>query len=275
MNTEDKTTKIVGGNHVQVGRYPYQVALSMTCSGCTQFCGGTLIAKDIVLSAAHCANYGKFALIGRHDLSAEEAGAESIFIRKQIVHPGYRSDTMDNDIMLLKLDRPSQYTPVQLDYGDENITEGTDVITMGWGTTSEGGKSSDILQEVELDIVPNDVCDGQYTNYRITDSMLCAARSGKDSCQGDSGGPLIIAGSNATEDVQIGVVSWGIGCARDSFSGVYARVSQYRDFIDCVLADANNNCGDTTTLEKPPEAPTFPKLKIVINLKKDRRRKRG
>lgn len=57
--------------------------------------------------------------------------------------------------------------------------------------------------------MPNDVCDGQYTNYRITDSMLCAARSGKDSCQGDSGGPLIIAGSNATEDVQIGVVSWG------------------------------------------------------------------
>lgn len=109
--------------------------------------------------------------------------------------------------------------------------------------------------EVEVDVVSNSQCNSAYDGG-ITDDMLCASRSGKDSCQGDSGGPLIVKGTDFSKDVQVGVVSWGYGCADESYPGVYARVSEQIQWIKTQIEsgtepddndennDENNDNGD-------------------------------
>jgi len=239
-NAQDK---IVGGTEVNPGRYAYQAAL-VDGSG-SQFCGGSLIAPGYVLSAAHCAGIGSAVQIGRHDLSDSSEDFENINVVTEITHPDYDDDTLENDIMILKLESDSSAQPVEYDTGSADTSAGEDVTVMGWGTTQSGGSSSDVLLEVEVDIVSNSDCESDYGSGAITDVMMCAARDGKDSCQGDSGGPLVIVGSDAATDVQVGIVSWGNGCADPSFPGVYARVSEFTDFIECVLSGGTDECGNT------------------------------
>lgn len=226
----DQKTKIVGGEPVSYGRYPYQVAMLDQYGSLT--CGGSLVDEFWVLSAAHCKGYATSVQIGRHDLTDESEYYESIDIEWETKHPDYDSTTSDNDFMMVKLKNASKYSLVSLDDGYVELDDGDNVTVMGWGTTTEGGELSDILLEVEVDIVDNDACDVIYDGF-ITDNMLCAAREGKDSCQGDSGGPLIIKGNyyDSSEDIQVGVVSWGTGCAQAEYPGVYARVSEQYEWI--------------------------------------------
>lgn len=116
-----------------------------------------------------------------------------------------------------------------------NAYVGTNGTATGWGTLKEDGKPSCILQEVEVPVLSNEVCSTQtnYTASMITDNMLCAGYLGvgeKDSCQGDSGGPLIAEREDKRYEL-IGVVSWGNGCARPYYPGVYTRVTRYLDWI--------------------------------------------
>lgn len=241
----DDKTKIVGGVEVNPeGRYPFQVA--MIDSNGNQYCGGSLVDKDWVLCAAHCAGVGSRVYIGRHDLSDDNEIFDSIEIDWETMHPDYKNETMDNDFMMVKLKQSSSKTPVTLDDDSVDLSAGVDVTVMGWGTTSSQGAASDILMEVEVDIVSNSECNNDYSG-RITDNMVCASRSGKDSCQGDSGGPLIMKGGDVSSDVQVGVVSFGKGCADPSFPGVYARVSSKISWIKEQIASGtrpdNNNGG--------------------------------
>merc|ERR1711980_1553 len=110
-----------------------------------------------------------------------------------------------------------------------------EAIVSGWGTTSFGGNrpTSGLLQEVDVKTMSNAECCGSKYRYRcsqITNNMICAARDGHDSCQGDSGGPLITAESSG-KYTQIGVVSWGAGCAAVNAPGVYARVTDQLGWI--------------------------------------------
>lgn len=112
---------------------------------------------------------------------------------------------------------------------------GTKAIATGWGTLKEDGKPSCILQEVEVPVISNDKCvaETNYTSKMITANMLCAGYPGKgerDSCQGDSGGPLVVERPDKRL-VLIGVVSWGNGCARKDFPGVYTRVTRFMKWI--------------------------------------------
>jgi trypsin len=150
---------------------------------------------------------------------------------------------MDYDFMVLKLDGNSSYDPIELD--DGMSLEGETLRTIGWGTTSSGGSSSAVLLEADVDYVPNSECNANYGGS-ILDSMMCAASPGKDACQGDSGGPLVETDSL----VQVGVVSWGIGCANPSYPGVYSRVSVAYNWITSFL--------DGSTPTPPPPAPTPP-----------------
>jgi len=221
--------RIVGGVQVDPkDRYPYQVAL--TFSSGRQYCGGSLIAPGWVLSAAHCAGNGSRVQIGRWDLSDNTEEYENIEVDYELVHPDYDNSSLDNDFMLLKLKTDSQYPPVSIDNDSQIIYNGADVTTIGWGATSHRGTSSDVLLEVEVNIVGNNECNMDYFGG-ITENMLCAARPGKDACQGDSGGPLVIRGDSHTEDVLVGIVSWGYGCARPTYPGVYTRVSKGHDWI--------------------------------------------
>jgi trypsin len=238
--------KIINGEEVIPGRYPYQVALVDSLN--FQYCGGSLIAPQWVLSAAHCFGVGSAVEIGRHDRWNSSETFELIDVEFEIAHPLF-TPNLSYDFMLMRLKTPSNYSTVTLDDGSTNLTDGTNVTVTGWGVTEDFAPSN-VLLEVEVDIVNQEQCEDEYSsfNFPVTDDMVCAAREGKDSCQGDSGGPLFIKGENSTEDIQVGVVSWGIGCAEPEYPGVYARVSEGMDFINSILEctfpddDSLENC---------------------------------
>ncbi|KAF0126066.1 MAG: trypsin [Elusimicrobia bacterium] len=219
--------KIVGGVEAQKGEFPFIVSLQAS----SHFCGGSLIKKDWVLTAAHCVEGGylKSIVIGLHN-QLDAGAAERFTPAKVITHPGYNTDTMANDFALIKLSGESRYSPVKLNKNE--IAGPAGFTTAGWGTTSEGAWSgSNLLMKVDVPFVSAGKCDGAYPG-KIDGSMICAGfeEGGKDSCQGDSGGPLVM-GSGSSRSL-VGVVSWGYGCARPNKYGVYAKVNHVIGWIE-------------------------------------------
>jgi len=220
--------KIVGGEEAEIGRYPYMASL---LDGNLNFCGGTLIDPQWVLSAAHCAGDMTHVLIGHHDFNNIPDTAERIEIERYSQHYNYGETSTDNDIMLVKLKEPSSAPVIKYDGALPPV--GSDATVMGWGTTESQGDVSNVLLEATLQVVSNEDCNFAY-NGEITENMMCAASEGKDTCQGDSGGPIIIKGETPDEDIQIGVTSWGRGCAQNGYPGVYATVDGIDDYLNFV-----------------------------------------
>ncbi|KAI9564921.1 hypothetical protein GHT06_008662 [Daphnia sinensis] len=104
-------------------------------------------------------------------------------------------------------------------------------LIAGWGTTTSGGSISQVLLKATVQVLDNTICTKQYgSSMFVGANMLCAAAEGKDTCQGDSGGPLLVDG------VQVGITSWGFGCASPNYAGVYTRVTSYVDWISATMA---------------------------------------
>lgn len=242
-------TKIVGGQETEVNEWPWQVGMVWSGSS-SVFCGATVISDEWILTAAHCTD-GTAAseiqvLLGEHDYWNDNDGQVRMAISEIVNHPDYDSSNVDNDFALLRMAdkinwaatpniRPAclpEYTAGDYDQWMSTVT--------GWGTTSSGGSTSNFLQEVDVQVISNDVCNNAYGG--ITENMLCAqdasGNGGSDACQGDSGGPLVSCGMDGncgTTPGQnydlIGVVSFGIGCAQADFPGVYARTTAALDWI--------------------------------------------
>jgi len=219
--------RIVGGTEAANGEFPYIVSLQGEGG---HFCGGSLIKKDWVLTAAHCVAWGapKQVRIGLHSLSKPE-GTETFRPSQVIIHPKSNSGTIDYDFALIRLDGESAYPPVAI--RREEISGQAEFVTAGWGATRQGGRVSDKLMRVGVPFQDKAACDQSYPG-KITGSMLCAGypEGGKDSCQGDSGGPLVMGSGEGL--VLAGVVSWGEGCAKPKKFGVYAKVSAAAEWID-------------------------------------------
>ncbi|XP_067249005.1 trypsin-like [Chanodichthys erythropterus] len=230
--------KIVGGEDAAAGAWPWQVSIQSAKYG-GHFCGGSLINKDWVLSAAHCFQESLDTIeiyLGRRSQSGSNPYEEFRTAIQVINHPNYVGATHDNDIALLQLSSSvtfSEYIkPVCLAATGSVFTAGTESWVTGWGALNSGGSSPDILQEVMVPIVSNSDCNNAYEGG-ISSNMICAGllnEGGKDSCQGDSGGPMV--SKNGSVWIQSGVVSFGEGCADPKFPGVYARVSQYNSWIN-------------------------------------------
>ncbi|XP_067284114.1 trypsin-1-like [Pseudorasbora parva] len=233
--------KIVGGESATAGSWPWQVSIqSVNFRG--HFCGGSLINKDWVLSAAHCfqESMGSIEIyLGRQSQSGSNP-YEAFRTASQVLnHPNYDGSSNDNDIALLQLSSSVTFSdyikPVCLAAAGSVFSAGTESWVTGWGTLQAGGQTPDVLQEVKLPIVDNSDCDYSYGGG-ITSNMICAGllnEGGKDSCQGDSGGPMV--SSNSSLWIQSGIVSFGEGCAKPNYPGVYARVSRYQDWINSYM----------------------------------------
>lgn len=105
------------------------------------------------------------------------------------------------------------------------LRPGEIIVVSGWGVTSEGGDLSNTLQKVEVPVVPQWECKWLYIHEKLSENMFCGGRAGRDSCQGDSGGPVVANG------ILVGIVSWGEGCARPGYPGVYSNVEKLRKWI--------------------------------------------
>jgi secreted trypsin-like serine protease len=249
----DPPPDIVGGRPADPGEWPWQVALisgDATNFWYGQFCGGTLIEEDWVLTAAHCVHDKAAAdvdiVAGIYDLWDPAVGYQRREVSQIIVHPDYDDDTSDSDIALLKLSSSvsiggsgeTKTAIIPLVSNDIGSLVGTTSWVTGWGDTESTPTYPDELQEVNVPIISNALCNS-YSSYggAITNTMMCAgyAQGGKDSCQGDSGGPLVINDGGTWK--LAGVVSWGIGCADPGYYGVYARVSEFTDWIDAKLCE--------------------------------------
>ncbi|KAL6109035.1 uncharacterized protein ACO6RY_12252 [Pungitius sinensis] len=228
-----KDDKIVGGYECPRHSVPYQVSLFTGYN----FCGGTLLSSEWVLSAAHCKTKSDVELrLGEHDIWEPEGTEQHIMSAKFIRHPDYDSRTQDSDIMLIRLSRPatlnSYVSPATLP--STCASDGTLCQISGWGSlrpSDEGSRYPHKLQCLDAPLLSDDTCFDSYP-FQITENMICAGylEGGKDSCQGDSGGPMVCDGELH------GVVSWGHGCAQKKKPGVYTKVCNYISWIKSTMA---------------------------------------
>jgi secreted trypsin-like serine protease len=237
--------RIVGGEPTTIRDNPWQAALIYGDIYAPepvrqQFCGGSVIASQWVVTAAHCV--GGTGGTDQVDIvtgtGTYKHGGERIKVAAVFVNPNYNSGTQQNDIALIKLARPTTLgKAVPLAQASLRLPVNTKVTVAGWGAVAEGGFGSEILLRVQVPIVSTEECKRpEVYGNRILPGMLCAGyrTGGLDSCQGDSGGPL----TGKVNDIPtlVGVVSWGDGCARELKYGIYSEVSLFRAWIDSVVA---------------------------------------
>lgn len=231
--------RIVGGVATTIEENPWQVALvfgSTPDAIRQQFCGGSIIKENVILTAAHCVDWIADAsgvdVISGTTYYGFDGNRSKVSSFK--IHPNWNPNSRDNDFALLFLENNvSLGSQIDIISAEETLTPEQEVVVSGWGKLSEGGQSSQILMHVAVPVVANQTCN-QASSYngRITGNMFCAGErdGGYDACQGDSGGP-VYSKFNGNPKL-VGVVSWGEGCARALKYGVYSRISKALAWIN-------------------------------------------
>ncbi len=246
-------TRIIGGDEAAVGQHRY-VSRLIACSpttpnDCRTWClGGSLIAPNAILTAAHCTT-GDYplqsAVVGAH--SRDDADGIKAKVAQVIRHPQYDESTLSYDVAILLLDQNiTTIEPVQVSF--KYVPKNRETWVRGWGVTSIGGQGSNDLMELKVKTWSNvDAANAfasltQYSFNAIDSSMLAAGgEEGKDSCEGDGGGPLTHEISGLPDQL-VGITSWGDSCAKKGLPGVYSRISAFKDFIVSHCNSARNQC---------------------------------
>lgn len=222
------------------GQNPWQVAVIFNEAPTIQrafVCGGSLIAPEWVLTAAHCVDIFEpdelDVIVGREKLSSR--GGEQINASAFYIHADWDGD--NNDIALIKLSQPAtvgQFLPLQKANQSQLSLPGTMSKVTGWGVLSLLAEEvPDALHQVEMPIVTQAQCRASYENDPvINETVICAGTraAGTDPCFGDSGGPLTVANPNGGR-VLVGIVSFGRGCGFVGQYGVYTRVAVYEQWV--------------------------------------------
>ncbi|KAK4311205.1 hypothetical protein Pmani_017268 [Petrolisthes manimaculis] len=236
----NREPRVVGGSPTLPHQYPWLASLFYRGK---LYCAASLVSDTFLITAAHCIKRVTMSrveiVLGHYNkTNLREASRASRKVGAWWAHPDFDRRSYNNDIGVIKLDTPvvmNKYiSPVCLPNLSATETyAGKTGIVAGWGRLEENGEPAKVLREVRVPIMTNSECKTKkYKPHEITDTMMCAGYdTGKiDACQGDSGGPLLY--SNGTNIQVIGIVSWGQGCAREKYPGVYTRISAYWDFIN-------------------------------------------
>ncbi|KAI9007795.1 trypsin-like cysteine/serine peptidase domain-containing protein [Hyaloraphidium curvatum] len=250
----DLSPNIVNGTRVRgPTTYPWMAMVQDLTEDTPQdmsFCGATMIAPNLALTAAHCisdkedpSELGVATFRWNAHVTTEEEGGIEYRVLNIIPHPNYNPTTFANDFALLLLSAPRNYgnnTPafIPLNRNGAVPAIGSTVRTMGWGDLVRNGNGSQFLMQVDLRTSTEAQCKslGIIMNFESPThpAYLCAGAPARDACQGDSGGPLVRRVGNRWE--QVGVVSFGHGCAKpESPVAGYARVSYAAAWIDSYI----------------------------------------
>lgn len=249
----NRNSRIVGGTEADRHEMPFIVSLTRRGG---HFCGATILNEHWLLTAGHCLCNGlnQFmksqhisGIVGLHSISEYQtnqltSNSIEVSFQKIVVHPGYSCTKIKDDIALLQMSKPLSIglaiKPICLN--TNNILDNSLAVVSGWGWTKEDqseGIRSDTLRKAAVQIWNNKECEMSFhrngrTDYNILDTQMCAGlkSGGIDSCWADSGGPLV-----SDNNLLVGVVSTGIGCARPGLPGIYTRVSKYIDWISNIV----------------------------------------
>ena len=270
-------SRIIGGiiPDTPASKYSYVVAIFVQ-SGSNEYfrCGGSLISNVHVMSAAHCffdragvSNVaGYSSVIVRFGAHADvNAGAMTANVVQIDGHPDFSDITWDNDVSVLTLSSPvnvSLYPPSRLAWNPSDVSVGEIAHVVGWGTRDDN-MLSQVMMEATVPVVSHAQCTetGSYKPSEILLSMICAghAQGGVDACQGDSGGPLIQSSK------QIGIVSWGEGCALPEKYGVYFAVHAAQGFLALATGSSVYQFSPSDGQSPPPPpTPTPPPMPPVF-----------
>ncbi|EDW72975.1 uncharacterized protein Dwil_GK16888 [Drosophila willistoni] len=229
--------RITGGSAAAVGQFPYQVGLSLRLSALSSaWCGGSLIGNTWVLTAAHCTDgvQSVTVYLGATVRTSPEL-THTVSSSDIIIHSGWNSANLRNDISLIKIPSVTYTTKIQAVKipaiaSTYSTYAGQTAIASGWGRASDAASSvSSALNYVDLEVIANSVCASTYGSSIVVASNICVATpNGKSTCNGDSGGPLVLASNS----LQIGLTSFGAsaGCEK-GYPAAFTRVTSYLDWI--------------------------------------------
>lgn len=234
LQTKDANLGIIGGDDAKIESFPYQVALTYVDSF---KCGGSILNENFVLTAAHCLYYvqSDWHVRVRAGSTLRTSGGQYPHAKKVMYDSRFTMKNLRYDVGLIKLETPlvlgPAVQPVQLVAVGAEPQVGSSITLSGWGVVQEGNKTPPLgLRTTQVQTVRRWTCSLSYVLMaKITDAMFCAAAQGKDTCQGDSGGPAVDENGR-----QVGIVSFGNGCANWLFPGVYTNLAnaEVRKFID-------------------------------------------
>lgn len=234
---------IVNGYDAEPDKYPYFCTLE-------EYCGGVLIAPDIILTAGHCKGPHMHRVHPHVGAYSYDDYQESFRLERALRHPQFNRtedyEDMVFDFTLIKLHGTSSLPYLPINRNAAFPMDHQDVVVLGLGVIGDDtDERPDVLQQVTLQTISNAACNASSndeTSYegRIHDTNLCTHTPYKDACDYDSGGPIIALDARGQE-VLVGLVSWGVGCADPNLPAINARVSTVADWIDAVVCELSDN----------------------------------
>ncbi|XP_059954174.1 granzyme H-like [Mesoplodon densirostris] len=220
--------EIIGGHEAKPHSRPYMVFVQFLVKESWKRCGGVLVQKNFVLTAAHCRGSLINVTLGAHNIKKQERTQQMIPVRRAVPHPDYNPKNYSNDIMLLQLERKAKRTaavrPLSLPRGKVPVKPGKACSVAGWGQVAVGTQTT-TLQEAELTVQEDPVCKSLFPGYYSQATQICVGdpRKVKAAFKGDSGGPLVC------RNVVQGIFSYGR--KNGTSPGVFTKVSHFLPWI--------------------------------------------